>query len=123
MAVVTLTKVYITLLTTQDYVAAFSTGRSRQHQMDGEVRTYAGGRQRAVTSEGIQGTFSFTIRLISLATVETLRQWIGQTVLVRDHRGQKFYGVFHVVTPIENQESAFYDVTIPLKVIDYNEEV
>lgn len=124
MATVILPKVFVTLVSTGEDISGYSArDRSQEHEMTGEVRQYAGGNKRAVTSEGVMSTFGFTLRDMSLADIVTLKSWIGLTVQVRDHRGQRFFGTYFKVTPIEHSEIADYDVAITLNVVSYNEEV
>ncbi|MEU4367559.1 hypothetical protein [Micromonospora chersina] len=101
MTMLILDRVWINRLDTGEAVAAKSWDRSPTYDMDGEVRTYAGGRQRSITTEGERGAFSFTLRKLPLATVEVLRSWKGIAVQVRDHRGQSWVGVYFQVTPKE----------------------
>lgn len=115
MATLTLTKAWINRLDTGEAVSAQSSvDRTREHGITGEVRQYAGGRQRAVTRAGEQGSFQFTLRLVPAATVEKLRTWVGVPVLVRDWRGQAFYGVFFRVPVIEQRSPVEYDVQVSL---------
>lgn len=124
MAALTLTKLWVNLIPDGTAVSAYSTDRSRADQSDGEVRTYAGGRRRSVTSEGVGTEFAFTMRLLTLTEVETLISWIGETVQVRDHRGQRFFGSFFSVTPVElAHEPGLWDARIQLQTVTYDEEV
>lgn len=124
MAVLNLTMMWVNRLDTGDSVSGQSSiQRGRQHSVDGEVSTWAGGRQRASMTDGERGQFAFTLRILSLTTVEKLRTWIGIPVQVRDARGQRFFGVFFSVEPKEWRESAIYDVDIALRVITYVEGV
>lgn len=118
MAQLDLTKVWINLMATGAAVSAYSApARSRQHDQTGNVRTYAGGRQRSITQVGEHGAFSFTLRDVSLTTIDTLRLWIGLSVQVRDHRSQRFFGVYYAVPITEAREPTLYDVTIALQTI------
>lgn len=101
MATLILDRVWIHRLDTGEAVAAKSWDRSPNYEQDGEVRTYGGGRQRAIGVAGERGTFGVTLRQVSLATVEVLRSWKGLAVQVRDHRGQRWVGVYFAVTPTE----------------------
>jgi hypothetical protein len=118
MATLVLGKVWINRLSDGAAVSALS-GRERQrgHEVAGEVRTYASGRQRSVAAVGERSTFAFSLRAVSLADIETLRGWVAVPVLVRDHRGQAFSGVFFKVTVIEQADLNFYDVAITLSVV------
>lgn len=124
MATLNLTKVWIHVLTSGEGLGANSSnGRSSGHSVDGAVRTYAGGRQRAISTQGTRGTFSFTLVLLSLAQIETLKSWIGQGVVVRDHRGQRFFGVYFVVGVGEYKDPAIYTAQIELLRVSHDEGV
>jgi hypothetical protein len=118
MATLTLDRVWVNRMDSGESVSAMSgVARSRQHDMAGEVRTYAGGRQRSVTTEGERGQFAFTLRLVSQDAIDTLREWKGLDVQVRDHRGQRFFGVYFAVNVIELREATLYDVAIELRTV------
>ncbi|MGW5556846.1 hypothetical protein ACWER9_06440 [Micromonospora sp. NPDC003944] len=129
MAMLLLDRVWINRLDTGEAIAAGSMDRSQQYEQDGEVTTFAGGRQRAIAIEGERGTFGVTLRKLSLATVEKLREWKGIAVLVRDHRGQQWTGVFFVVTPSEPPVAPgptagyWYDVALTVRTITASEGV
>lgn len=124
MAVLTLTKVWLNRLDNGASVAAQSgIARSRNHSVDGEVSTWAGGRQRASLSDGERTGFGVTLRLLTLPTVDLLRTWIGVPVQVRDARGQKFFGVFFAVDVKEQREASLYDVDLQVRTITVTEGV
>ena len=121
MATVLLDRVWINLVSTGAAVSAFTADRGRVHAMEGDVRTYAGGRRRAITVEGIQEQFACTLRQLSAATVATLVEWMGQAVQVRDHRGMLIVGVFFAVIPIEQIEPTIWDAAIVVRVVSTEE--
>lgn len=123
MASVTLTKLWINRLDTGEAVSAQSGGRAVSYEDAGEVRTYAGGRQRSITQEGERGAFAFVLRDVPLATVDKLRTWKGLAVQVRDHRGQRWFGVFRTVTPAEHKDPNLYDVALTVQTITAAEGV
>lgn len=118
MATLTLTRVWVNRLDTGASVSAQSgVGRSREHSISGEVRGYAGGRQRAVSQAGERGKFEVTLRFLPAVTVELLRTWVGVPVQIRDARGQRFSGVFFAVPIVEHRSPLDYDVTITLSTL------
>jgi hypothetical protein len=124
MATLTLNKVWINLMPTGDAISAPSADRTRTYQAKGEVRTYGGGRQRAITAEGLSSTFAFTLRLVTWAQIQTLVSWIGRTVQVRDHRGTQYYAIFNTVTPVEIPKNpAKFDVQISVSTVTFTEGV
>ena len=118
MAILQLDRVWVNRLDTGEAVSAIS-GRNRpqNHGLAGEVRTYAGGRQRAISVAGERSQFEVTLRLVSLATITLLRTWKGIPVQVRDHRGQLFVGVFFDVRVLEHASPTEYDVALPVRVV------
>jgi hypothetical protein len=122
MATLTLVKVFVNRLDTGEAVSANSEpGRGRGHQLAGEVRTYAGGRQRAIATAGLRGQFKVVLRQVSLTTLAVLESWIGVPVQVRDHRGQRFFGVFFAVDTTEHRTS--WDVGLSVQTITLAEGV
>lgn len=124
MATLTLTKLWINVLATGEAVSGFSLDRGEELDMDGGVRTYAGGRRRAYTTPGDIGTFGFTLRHMTKADVDTLKLWRGILVQVRDHRGQRFVGVYRKVKPDEvKSDINLYDVSMTLETVSFVEGV
>lgn len=124
MTILTLSKFWINRMDTGDAVSGYSDpDRSREHTIDGEVSTYAGGRQRAIHVKGERGTYSFTLKELTLADVETLREWIGALVQVRDHRGQRYVGTYFGVSIGEVRLSLVYEVSISLQMLSVVEGV
>lgn len=120
----TLTLCWVNRLDTGEAVSANSQpARQREHAVAGDVRTYAGGRQRAYTLAGEQGKFEFTLVMLSLSTVDILRSWVGVPVQIRDTRGQRFFGVFFSVPVVEHRVPSYYDVTLSLQTITVVEGV
>lgn len=123
MAAIELTKLWINLLSTGQGVAFPSLGTDSDLGVAGTVRTYAGGRQRYVSREGRGGQLERTLRLVSQRLCEVLESWIGQTVMLRDARGQWWWGVFSKVTRRAVKGSTLYDVTIGVELVTQSEGV
>lgn len=122
MATLVLRKLFVNLVATGEAVSAQSApGREPTNSADGETRTYAGGRRRSIAREGVKGTYSFTLRLIPRADVDTLTSWMGHLVQVRDDRGRRFYGTFFDVVEVERRGTALFDVPIVLQVVTHDE--
>lgn len=123
MAALTLDRVWVNRLDSGEAVSAGSWDRSQNYEKPGEVRNYAGGRQRAISTPGERGTFAFTLRKVPLPAVNTLRAWKGLPVQVRDHRGQRWFGVFFSVGVMEPLvppgpvTGYWYDVALTLRTI------
>jgi hypothetical protein len=116
-----LTKVWLNLLSTGEAVSAqSSTGRSHGHAIPGEVRGYAGGRQRSFSAAGESTIVPFVLRDVSFATLITIRSWAGQAVQMRDHRGQNWAGVYFATDVVDRDyEIDKHDVSISLRTITY----
>lgn len=130
MATLTLDRLWLNLMSTGEGIA--SKHKSMPDELwnnEGDVRTYAGGRQRAVSVEGEVGTFSFVLLEVNNATWDKLRSWKTLAVQVRDMRGRRFFGVFFSVTkartyPIDLPICALgpiYDVAVTLRVVTMDE--
>lgn len=117
MATLTLTRVWLNLIATGAAVSAYSKpGRDVTYENKGEVRTYAGGRQRAITQEGEIVTLPFTLQDVVRADIDTLRSWKGLAVQYRDNRGRLFNGSLFVVVEQERfNEPLLYEVPLVLR--------
>lgn len=123
MATLDLVKMWINLLSTGEGIAAPTLGPSSTSGLAGEVRTYAGGRQRFVGREGIAGSLSRTLRLLTLTQVQQLESWRGQTVLVRDTLGESWWGVFKEVTRTSVKGSGKFDAAITVELVTQDDGV
>lgn len=125
MATLDLNRVWVNRWDSGEVVSAQSApGRARSSSQAGEVRTYAGGRQRSISVAGQRGAFEFTLRRLTLAEVELLESWMGVPVQVRDHRGQRFVGVFFEVPAVERRDELDrYDVALSLRTVTVSEGV
>lgn len=125
MTTLTLAKCWINLATTGEAVSAQREDDSADTRtVAGRIGTYSGGRQRAITQEGIGGTWQVSLRQVPYADTEKLRSWMGQTVLVRDNRGRKEYGVILEVPRSGWKEQLdTYDVALTLQLVTYDENV
>lgn len=63
----------------------------------GEVRQYAGGRQRAVSMVGVANQITVQASLVAKSTMDTLVSWLAQPLLFRDPFGRKYYAVLFSV--------------------------
>ena len=120
MATLTLGKLWINVFATGEAVSGYSADRGEELDLEGGVRTYAGGRRRAYTVAGDIGSFDFTIRDVTKANVDLLKSWRGILVQVRDHRGQRFVGIFRKVKPVEvKADINLYDVQLQLETVSF----
>lgn len=117
MATLLLDRMWLNLLPTGEPLSAYGQiGRTSEFSLEGEVRSYAGGRQRSVTVEGERSSYSFTLQDLTLVQLELLRSWFGLSVQVRDHRGQVFRGVILAVSVAERTyELDLYEVSVTVR--------
>jgi hypothetical protein len=130
MMIVQYTAFWITNTVTQESIGAQSDpDRNWQSSVKGEVRTYAGGRQRAVGSLGASTVWQVRLVELTQVQVETLEQWMrqGVTVFARDHRGQAMYGTFFAVERGEHPAGlvayARYSAAVEIQYVDVVEGV
>lgn len=121
MAKLELRQVWINLMSTGAAVHAYSSDRGRETSVDGEVRKFAGGRLRAISSEGQRGTFAFKLRDVTNDQIEILKSWYGKLVCVRDHRGRRYFGVYFAAPETERKTTTLWDVSINLQEVTYEE--
>jgi hypothetical protein len=129
MVQIQLTRMFLTnVVTIETLSAQTDPARSQTYSVAGAVRTYAGGRQRAVGSIGLSGSWKFVLVELTLTQVNVMRAWMaaGVTVLARDHRGQSMYGTFFQVDVGENMglgTTATYTASIELESVSVVEGV
>jgi hypothetical protein len=128
--IVQLTKLWLANVVTQELLSAQTVpSKSQSFGVKGEIRTYAGGRQRAIGSTGMSGQWQFVLVELTQTNTETLKTWMssGVTVLARDHRGQSMYGTFFDLGISENMAqlypTASYTAQITLQAVDVVEGV
>lgn len=89
----------------------------------GEFRTYAAGRVRLVTRPGRSRMVEVAARRVDRPTRETLDDWAGQLLLLRDGRGRKVYGSYLEAAVVEQPGQAFCDLSFEFVGVDYVEPV
>ncbi|MFD6565396.1 hypothetical protein [Micromonospora profundi] len=113
---------WLNLLTSGEAVAAPSAARKRDTGVEGEVRTYGAGRQRSITTAGRRTTMAFTLRRVTTAQTARLEEWIGQPVMYRDYRGQRYVGAYYGLDVTEyKNEPDLYDVALTLHEVTWVE--
>jgi hypothetical protein len=124
------TKMWLTSVVSQESIGAWTDeDRESTYGVAGEIRTYAGGRQRAVGSVGASGQWKRTLVELTAADVALLRTWMenGVTVFARDHLGQAMYATFFDVGVKENKsqtwQAATFRADITLQRVDVSEGV
>lgn len=124
MATLTLDRVWVNRIDSGQAVSALSdVDRQQEYSIAGDVRTYAGGRQRSIVTAGERGKFQVTLKMVNMAQILLLRSWMGIPVAVRDARGQRVVGVFRTVPVRERREVGEYDVTLSVETVSIVEGV
>jgi hypothetical protein len=116
MTILVLNKLWLDRFDTGESIAGAS-GRDRGTSVavSGEVRTYANGRRRAITAVGARGSVTRRMVQLDYATKEKLISWLGANMQMRDHRGNKWFGVFFAVEITEYMRPDLYAASITLE--------
>lgn len=124
MATLTLDRVWINRLDTGEAFSGYSIpNKTLSLRMDGQVRSYAGGRRRSMSTGGVGGVWPVAFRLQTLTTLVTLEDWFGVPVQVRDNRGQLRNGVYFELSITELHEPLYYDIGLDLQLVTVSEGV
>lgn len=127
MAILLLTRMWVNLAATGevDYVTAVhDPDDTDTRSVQGRIAQYAGGRQRGISQVGTATTWAFNLRMVTFADTEKLASWMSQTVLVRDNRGRKVWGIIRSVPRRPWKEQLdLYDVELTLEGVDVVEDV
>ena len=116
MTILLLDRLWLNRLDTGETIAGAS-GRepSSSYSMEGQVRTYASGRRRAITTEGLKTEVTRSMIALSFDTKELLVTWLGASIQMRDYRGNKWFGVFFEVAVGEYMRPDLYQAAITLQ--------
>ena len=115
MSILLLDRLWLNRMDTGEAISARTDpDRSQSFTTETAVRTYANGRRRAISTVGEAGELTYTLIQLDLPTVTQLRSWAGANVNVqaRDHRGQKWFGVFAAVQVGEYKDPGRYKASI-----------
>lgn len=102
-------------------ITCYSSDRSESRTTNGEVRTYAGGRQRSIALEGKRREFKYSLRDLDQADLDVLAALAGTSCLFRDHLGRKMFCTFFTYEISERRTFGLYDVSTTLIEISYDE--
>lgn len=124
MASVTLDRCFLALASdTENQLSAFSSDRSEAQAQPGEVRRMAGGRLRVVTRAGTARAIGVTLRQLTPAQVQQVRDWLGSVVLFRDVWGRKMYGAYFDLDVVDAKDRLGQDVKLTLSEVTFSEAV
>lgn len=115
MTILTLNKLWLNRMDTGAAISGAS-GRTPAagYSMEGDVRTYASGRRRAISTAGTKIEVQRTLVALDYDTKELLITWLGASVQLRDYRGNKWFGVFFDVQVNEYMRPDLYSATFTL---------
>lgn len=122
MPILTLNRLWLNRLDTGEAISGASAReRGTGYSMEGSVRTYASGRRRAVATAGLQVEVQRRMIALDWATKEELVSWLGVSCQMRDHRGNKWFGVFFAVDVGEYMRPDLYSAAITLLTVTTEE--
>jgi hypothetical protein len=100
-------------------------GREYEDELDGEVRTYAAGRRRLITTPARVRAVTGLELVVTVAQYAVLNSWVGQIVLYRDGHGVKQYGALLATPwkPLQDNGTARRVVTLELPEVTFSEAV
>jgi hypothetical protein len=106
-------------------VHASFTERVASTSVAGQVRTYAGGRRRVITTPADTVAFPLTLQAVTAAEVAVLEGWRGKVVLLRDTSGRRVFGSFMAldVRDTWTVDGPLADVGLTVTQVDYSEAV
>lgn len=124
MTAVTLTSIWLNdAETPSDGVTVIGTALGDSPTIGGAVRTYAGGRQRAILTEGTTRSLSITLTLVDETTREWLESHAGRTIWVRDPFGLRRSGVYFGFDRTQQPFAALSDLTFKVLEVTYSDVV
>lgn len=102
MASVTLDELWIhQVADLTQFVRVYMGSLNEESGVTGEVRRYANGVTRAITTLGTTRRVRVELPYVARADYETLESWVAQPVMVRDPLGRKVFGMFFAVSADE----------------------
>lgn len=124
MAVVTLTKLWLhEAADLSEYRSWYSTDRRDGRDQAGEVREYANGRRRLVTTPAKAQKLGVTVRLVTDDDLVWLDDHAGTLLMLRDHRGRVVFGSYFTLDIVDYDDQSGYDVSFAFESVTYSVEV
>lgn len=101
-----------------------SGGKSDEIEQTGAFRQYGNQTTRLVLGAGQSRTQSFTLRALTAAQVQTVKDLIGHTVCYRDTYGRRIFGAYlqPTITNLPGS-NGIADVSVTLRSVSYDEAV
>ena len=100
-----------------------TTDRTDARTRGGEVRTYAGGRRRIVTTPRRTQSIGVTLRMVTDDDLDQLEEWAGRLLMYRDHKGRLVFGTFLTFDVADYKGGAEHDVTLSFETATHSIEV
>ena len=107
-------------------VQVWKTERAETDDLVVEVRSYAGGRRRIISTPAQQRLTPLTLRGMSADDVTTLRGWRGRLLLLRDAQGWRRWGTYAglaTTTVYPAPHAPVYEASLTWQHCDYDESV
>ena len=117
---------WITDPTTGVSVQVWKTDRVESDELAVQVRCYAGGRRKIITTPAQQRSTPMTLRGVSAADRVTLRDWRGRLLLLRDAQGWRRWGTYgglSTTTIYPAPHVPVYEVALTWQHSDHDESV
>lgn len=92
-------------------------------QPNGEVVGLAGGRRVVRRRPGEAVRYAATVLVLDRGTLDLLEGWAGETVMVRDGRGEKLFGVVLAPSRATLRGGRGWTLTLPVDVTTDTEQV
>ncbi len=125
-AMLTIAGTWITDPTTGASMVGLKANRTETDKRNIQVRSYAGGRRRIISTPQRVRSTPMTLRLVSDADLEVLRGWVGRLLLLRDGQGWRRWGTFdgiQVSTVRPAPDAPVHDVVLTWLDSDFSEGV
>lgn len=97
--------------------------RGQAATLDGEVRHYAGGRRRVITTARRSATFPLTLQLLGDDDLAQVIAWQGSVLLLRDGEGRRIFGTFLAVDVKDywDPDGPLHEVSLTFSEVDFVE--
>ena len=99
--------------------------RKSDDEVAGDVRPYAGGRLRSITSARTKATYPIVVQLLSDSDAALLKAWRGRVLLLRDSAGRRVFGTYFArsVEDFPMTSGTLHNVSLTFQEITYFEAV
>lgn len=116
---------WITDVATLVSVHASYPERTSDDEVDGEIRAYAGGRLRSITSARTKATYPIVLQLLNDTDTALLKTWRGRLLLLRDGEGRRVFGTYFARSIEDYYDAAgtLHDVSLTFQELTFDESV